>query len=276
VAIVSYSEMNEFLGIISGSSDEETFVGKKIHEAVEKWVSIYCRRTFESTACKERYDGTGTQFLSLKHFPVTALTKLAIGTIDVMQVCNTNAYTSASVSVSSTGITVTKDDVSNSTVLFATYTTVATVATAITALSNGWSASSLSSVYNNYKSTELVDIMGLSCIDNNWIYLSVPDKPEDDFEVYSDRGQIYYPWKFPFGSRNVFVNYVAGYSALTMPDDLKLAVKIICKYFYQKIKENTFNVSSFTISDVTMAFGTSRDVPIEARGILERYKRVNI
>jgi len=275
-----------------------------IRDAAEEYVqNVYCRRNFELTSYKERYDGKGTRTLTLKNAPVVSLTKLSIGTVDVVKVCNTSSYTSSTVSVSSTGLNLMKDDVVDSSIVFLTYDTIGKVVNAINALGNSWSASSLCSIYDNYKSTELIDMMGANCIDSNWVYLQVPDKPEDTFDVYAERGQIVLPGRsdsllrdaramavnyednphwdsycnlvFPTGNRNIFVNYTAGYTSANMPADLKLAIKIITKTLYGATMQDTFGVRNYSVDRISMTLDDS-EIPMEAKTILNRYRKTLI
>jgi hypothetical protein len=271
MSIVGYNEMNEYLGITVGSSEEEVFVGKQIHESVESWTKIYCRRNFESSSYYEKYDGAGNNYLLLNNFPVTALTRLSIGTIDIISICNTSTSSSASVSVTSSNISLEKDDVP-STLSFSTYQTVATLVAAINNLGDGWRAVSVSSVYDSYKTSMLIEKFGLNCLDSNWVYLSYPDKGEYDFEIDSVKGIVYIPNKFPVGFRNIYVKYTAGYSNLTMPNDLKQAVKIMTKYLYEKIRSNAIGLSRFKIADIEMEYFKD-NIPIEIKLILDGYRR---
>ncbi len=249
-----------------------------IQAAIEDQISKYCRRTFESTAYTlERYSGDGTQHLSLKNYPVISLSLLSIGSDDIIRVCNTNTGTFASISVTSTGVSLDKDGTATS-LTFAAYTTMSTMVAAINATS-GWSATLLSSTYDDYKSNFLLKKFGLNCIDSNYVYLSIPSDPEYDFEVFEDRGIIYRHSGFPSGNHNIFVTYTAGYA--TIPDDLQLAAKIFCKDFYNKNKNEAIGLQSYRIGDISYSFSgnTMKDnatdtlIPAEAMAILNRYRK---
>lgn len=253
---------------------DPTEVITNLHTETEKWVSRLCNRTFESTSYTERYDGDGGDTLFLKQYPITVVTRVTTGRLDVMTVTNSNAYSTATVTVSSTGITLTKDGVSDSTVTFATYTTLGTVATAISAIS-GWSATLQSSDYTNYKSTELRPVYGLNCIDNADAYLYIPDRSLTSFEVYPDEGYLYYSGGWPEGHRNIYVDYTAGYADADMPADLKLAVKIIVKYLYQRQQEESFGLNSYSLGGISNSFDTE-GIPVQALRILKSYRNLNI
>lgn len=266
MALVSSDDILDFLD--NPPSSEEAIISV-IHSAVEKWAKNYCRRDLESTTySKDVYDGTGTRFLTLRNHPVTAVDRVAIGTVQVIKVCNTAEYTTATVSVTSSGLRLVKDGTANTDVTFSSNTTMTAIVNAVNALGNGWSAELISSDYANYKSSELIKLWGRNCIDSNWVDLLIPDTGEDDFELYDNEGVIYLPGGFPLGHNNVFVDYTGGYT--TIPDDLQLAIKIWTKHVYQKRDEESFSVSAFKTGDYSASL---LDMPKEVQNILARYKR---
>ena len=272
MSIVSDNEIFDYIGV--DDSAEETPIITTIRDGVEAWVESFCHRTFESTSySKERHNGSGNRYLLLKQSPITVISRLAIGTVDVISVKNTSTYTSATVSISSTGLTYMKDGTVN-TLLFATYATMTALVAAINALGAGWSASLLSSIYANYKSTELIETYGQSCIDSNTVYLQMPDDAEGEFIINPETGEIYLPvGYFTPGFKNVFVDYTAGYTVANMPDDLKMAIKILTKFFYQKRDEDSFGVSDYRTYDIYFLF-ESGVMPKEVLSILRRYRKV--
>ena len=246
---------------------------ESIRDGVEDWVADKCRRTFESTDYSEYYDGDGGCYLNLKNYPIISLTRVCIGRRYVIRVKNTSEHTSATVSVTSTGLVFTKDDTSDSTVTFSSYATMDAVVTAINALGSGWSAAIESSDFSNFKSSELVRMFGKNAIDGNWIYLEAPDEAIDDFEVNPDRGILYRSAGWDEGENNVFVKFNAGYS--TMPDRLQLGVKIICKSIYEKRKEELFGIKEYSVDrgEIT-AILEDGDVPKEAMDIISKFRRI--
>lgn len=255
---------------------DPTSIVSTIKSSVEAMVQTYCKRTLKSTSYSERYDGDGSTSLVLRQYPVTAISRFALWPIDVIRVANTNTSTNATVSVSSTGVTVTKDGTSN-TLAFATYTTFTLLVDAINALGSGWSAALQSSSYASYTSTSLIEKMGMYCLNTTWAYLQMPyDRGESYFDIDSASGIIYLNsfrnfdgnWKkngFPIGTRNIFIDYTAGYS--TIPDDLKLAVKIIVKWIYQKRSDESFGVTNFGSGGISVSF--ENNIPWEAKMILD-------
>lgn len=244
---------------------------ESIRDGVEDWIANKCRRTFESADYNEYYDGEDKNYLQLNNYPITALTRVCIGRRYAIRVKNTSTYTSATVSVISTGLVFTKDDVSDSTITFADNATMNAVVTAINLLSDGWVAVLESSDYTNFKSSELVRMFGRNVIHNNEIYLEMPEEAIDDFEVSPNGGQLYRYNGWPEGNNNIFVKFTAGYS--TMPSALKLATKIACKHIYQKRKEELFGIANYGIGDIRVTIET-KDLPKEALDIINKFRRV--
>jgi len=148
------------------------------------------------------------------------------------------------------------------------------MADAITALGKGWSGEVVHSDYTSHKSTELLPRYGAYCGavgGTQYAYLEIPEEPLTEFEVYSDEGYIYYSGGFTKGHNNVIVDYTGGYSSSDMPDDLKLAVKVLVKFFYQKRNDSSFGVDSYDLGGVRAKY--RGDFPEEAVRILNLYRR---
>lgn len=263
----------------TAASDPTAIVQTLLTEA-ENYISNYCRRTFESTAYTlERYDGKGYDKLNLRQYPVTIVDRVVIGVRDVISIKNTNTGTSASVSVLTTGLRLVLNGTVDATdVTFATNTTISAMVTAANAIGSGWVAASLNSTYNSFKSSDLVTQSGLGCINSRLAYLAIPHEQEHGVEADLDKGQLRLPWRFPKGFQNVFVDYTAGYSSDDMPSDLKLAVKIIVQYLYEKRTNTVFGIEFYNIgasgsTGLRTIFEKDFIMPKEAERILAEYKR---
>lgn len=251
-----------------------------IRNGIEAFVEKFCRRIFSSaTYTLERYSGTGSPYLSLKQKPVTSVEMVSIGTRDAMYVYNTTDYSYASVSVTSTGLILSRDGSTDATLTFASYATLTLLVDAINAVGSNWVAKLASSDYASFKSSFLIKRFGASAIDSNYVYLKIPNKPLYTFDVLEDRGVLYYPAGFPAGENNVFVTYTAG----SAPDDIKMAIKIIVKNFYEKVAAGTFNLDSYRTGDLSVNYSTAlvanaelmaRAIPPEALSILQLYRKV--
>jgi len=253
-----------------------------MRDAIEVFVQKYCRRTFASTTYTlEKYSGIGSQYLFLNNKPVTTISLLSVGSQDAMYIYNSYDYSYATVSVTSTGISLDRDGSNDSTLTFAAYTTISAMVTAINAVGSGWVASVASSEYNNFKTTLLLKRFGASAIDSNYVYLKIPNEPIYDFEVFEDLGVIYYGPGFPIGNNNIFVSYVAGEAN----EDIKLAIKLIVKNMYSKQYDETWGLDSYRVGDITRNFATAlvsnaelaaRAVPPEALLLLNLNRRILI
>lgn len=252
---------------------DPTQIVSSIKDEVEEFVSGYCNRTFESTAYRlERYDG-GNQIINLFNYPVTAVDRVAISTLNVIRIMNSNDYSTATVSVNTDGLRLVLDGTADTTITFALNATMSAVVAAVNALGNGWSAELASSIYGNFKSTELIPVYGQNVINSNWVDLHKTDDPEDDFFVDIAKGQIRKHSGWPFGFRNVYVDYTAGYSSSNMPKDLQLAVKIIVQFIYNKKDDDSFGVSEYRAHNIWASFDKEETIPKEAQRIIFRHKR---
>jgi len=256
--------------IAAGSPTEIVDV---LHNAVEDFVKSFCGRTFESTSYSlEKYDGKGVNYLNLKNYPVTALTRITVGTSTPLRIKNTYTYTKASVSVTSTGIILSRNGDTDATLLFADYATITLLTAAINAVGYGWVAEIADSSYASFASSELIEKFGLNCINDNYVDLLIPNEDaEYDFNVIADEGTVLFNRNIPVRSQYIFVDYTAGYSTTTMPNDLSLAVKIFTKYLYQRMNEETFGVSDFSLGDSSASI--EKVMPSEVKAILNRYRR---
>lgn len=264
--LVTIANVLTFLGL-TVTDDKVTI----IHASVEAWIqTVYCRRNIVSTSYKEKYDGTGCNSLVLDNYPIISLNRLSMGSEEVMRVKNSSTFGHASVSVSSTGVTLYKDGAS-STILFAASTTMAAMATAISAVS-GWTATVSENSYSLYPSNLLSEKMGLQCFNNSEVSLLMPADGEWDFEVDSTKGILYSVFGFGEGTRNIYVSYDAGYNPI--PDDLQLATMILIKNIYQKRNEESWGMTNVSISGISETF--DKDIPMEARQILNHYRRTLI
>jgi len=270
--LVDVEKVIDFCGV---DGDEDSAIVTDIHKSVEKWIDNYCNKTLLTTPHAEYYDGNGNQFLQLDHYPITGLTRIAVGRRTAIRVQNTDDYTSATISVTPTGIILTKNGVSDSAVTFATSTGMSAVVKAINdSTGGGWSAVINNSDYNSFKSSELVQMFGKSAIKDNWVYLDIPEEACDNFEVYPNRGEIYRRSGWDEGHNNVYVEYTAGYA--TTPADLELAVEMFVKFIYGKRDEDTFGIKAYSLGDISTTFENGGDVPNEIKLILSKYRRILI
>lgn len=269
MSIISYAEAEAFI-------DDELSAGNLdfplLCDAADAWVKAYCRRDFESATYTEYYNGHGLPDLCLDQYPVTDLTRLSVSRRSALRVCNTNTLTTASATVTSTGVVLTYNGTA-STFLFADYATLTLLQAAINATS-GWSAELQNSAEAAMLSTELCKAYGKSCINSQYVDLEVPDVAEYDFTLDTDSGILTRPVGFPAGLANIRVDYTAGYAADDMPEDIKTAVKILVKDWWEKRSESAFNLANYSVGG--MAKQIISVIPPEARMILDAYRRMRV
>jgi len=254
------------------AADDPTAPVQVILDGTDSFVKGYCDRDFESTAYKEYYNGRDKQNLFLKQYPIISVSRLSIGRNSGLKVNNSASSTYATVSVSSTGVVLNKDG-TTTTLLFADNATLTDMVTAINAES-GWQASVVNSNYVSYKSSELIEIMGLECLDTSWAYLDIPDEPESDFEVYAEEGYLFKGGGFPSGHRNIRVDYVAGFSSDDMPSRLKMSCLILVKFLYQKRSEEIFGRKQYSIGSVRATL--EEGMPSEVKLVLDNMARKDV
>ena len=235
--------------------------------STDKYVKEYCRRTFELASYSEIYDG-GVSSIFVNEYPITALSRVAQGRIEVLSVNNTATSSYASCSCDGTNFTCNLNG-SDSDLLLATYPTITTLVGAINALGSGWVAT-VSGDYGDFLSSEIINFYGKSCLNNDTAYAEIPSGSLTDFIIDADTGEIKH--NFPCGFQNIFINYTAGYS--TIPTDLQMAVKILVQFIYDKARDNDFGLEYYSLGDVKKAF--TNEFPIEVQKILMSYKRFMI
>ena len=263
------------LSIVSdqAATSDPTAPVQVILDGVDSFVKGYCDRDFESTSYKEYQNGNDRQNLFLKQYPIISISRLSIGRNDGIKVNNTASSTYATVSVTSTGVVLNKDG-TTTTLLFTANTTLTDMVAAIGNETN-WQASVITSSYASFASTELVEVMGLQCLDSSWAYLEIPDEPESDFDVYADEGYLFKGGGFARGHRNIRVDYTAGYSSDDMPDRLKMACLILVKFIFQKRSEEIFGRKQYSLGAVR-AIILEEGMPGECRLILDKFARKDV
>lgn len=69
--LISLSDVREALRLESNQTADDTFI-TKLKTRIEDTVEGYCNRVFSAATYTEYYDGDGTQYLFLKHFPINS------------------------------------------------------------------------------------------------------------------------------------------------------------------------------------------------------------
>ena len=103
-----------------------------------------------------------------------------------------------------------------------------------------------------------------------------------DYEVYLEEGIIYKAGYFLYGHKNYKTIYVAGYTASTMPDDIKTAVFELSKLAYYKTDKQ--GIESETIGRYSVSYGSNSNatyfmgvaVPAYILSLLAPYRRLDL
>ena len=261
-ALTSAANVKTYAGITS--SDDDTLIGSLVTRATSA-IERYCDRTLRSATYREFYDGTGTNDLALKEYPITAVTLLSTSRQDAARITNANsdAY-NAYMTVDATSMSLVVVGGANAgtdTLTLASYTITELVA-AINALGTGWTATNDNSLLGVWESAEILPCDGLEALDS-YVYAQLPYEPRYDFKLYENQGTIYLPGGFPIGHQNIIVRYTAGYT--TTPADLEqICIDLVLTY-YRSRKTDT-SVAAEKLSDHYIKYvdggaGGARDIP---------------
>lgn len=80
------------------------------------------------------------------------------------------------------------------------------------------------------------------------------DEDEEDYVVYPEIGLLYFTQGFPKGHRNVRVTYDKGFADEDIPEELKLICKMEVKYLYQRWKEDSRGLKSYSVAGIKKVF----------------------
>lgn len=296
--ILSEDEVYDFLGI----EEDENAIAIAIHNSTEEFVKKYCNRSFEATDYSEFYHGLGSQKLLLKNYPIINIKGVYLSVLDVIKIYNSNKYTSAVVTVTSTGVELEYNGTTTSgDFTFAANTTLSALSTAINNAGSGWVSEVLSD-YGTIVSTELLELFGQSAINSNYVYLSVPYNIISQYKCDKTTGMLYFSTDlsayneitesplfrrdysnfveadegtFNKGFNNIFIKYRAGFEEDTMPADLKMGMLIIIKDIYDRHGEDSFGLTSFNLSSV-ISKSFDKQITEKALPILNRFKTINV
>lgn len=271
-ALTTARRVQEYLKL---DSEEDTELLENLINAVSDEIETYCNRKFASQSFTEIYDGNGMISLQLNNFPITRITRIAIGVRNVMTLKNTASdASSATVEVlnNSLRLIVTGGasagdqsfDLTN-----ASYDTIAEVVAAIIAYGNGWTATVLST-YGAFVSVDLIDRFAAYALDT-LVTLSIPAKTKTDYGVNPTLGEIYLSDGFDPGYQNVYVNYTAGYS--TIPDDLgAIALEMVAEVYRESERDPTLR--SEKLGDYTWVAQETKGALSKYQSRLARWRRI--
>ena len=213
-------------------------------------------RTWASTTYAEYVDGYGFSFFRTKNYPISAISRVGVGTTGVMTIENTGTESTATCEVLSTGLSLVLDSgTPDVTVTWVANTTVTAVVAAVNALGSNWAATTVSG-YGDFKSSEILTMFPASCIDSAEIYLNIPEIYLNKYTLDKEAGIVYPNFKIKDSYQTVIIDYTAGYTDANVPAWLKqLLVRQGCFWFTQaQGREWGTSSKNFGPDGGTMAF----------------------
>ena len=254
--LATLADTLEYLG---DPSDDDDLITDLLTAATNV-IENYCQKHFKSASYSKWLDGSGQQKLYLPEWPITAVGMLSLSPVDGVAVQSGDTSAShASVAVNSTGVTLLLSDGDNAattTVDFATYTTLATLTAQIEATAGTWTTE-VADAYTGYRSAKLRALPAQFCLDNA-AYLTMPGDPESGF--FFDEGEGYLMLNsggFTRGSRNIYVEWTAGYS--TVPASVQQVCKELTAWMYHYAKREDTTLKSFTVDAVSWTAAAQQD-----------------
>ena len=273
-ALTTTASFKSYAGITH--TDDDTLIGYLVSRATSA-IERYCDRTLTTTTYREFYDGTGTNDLALREYPITAVTLLSTSRQDVVRIVNTNADAyNAYMTVDATSMSLVVVGGANAgtdTLTLADYT-ITELAAAINALGTGWTATNDNTLLGVWESAEILPCDGLECLDSN-VYAQLPYEPRYDFKLYENQGTIHLPGGFPIGHQNIIVRYTGGYT--TTPADLEqICIDLIMTYYKSRATDTSIQaekLSDHYIKYVEGGAGGARDIPAHIAKRLAPYMK---
>ncbi|VTR96792.1 hypothetical protein [Tuwongella immobilis] len=210
-------------------------------------IQAYCGQAFASSTFDEVLDGTDTDVLLLRHYPILAVQRVMTNPRIVVSIRNTSGGSSggssggtrASVAIRSTGLRLTRisggvttlDD----TITWSAHPTLESLVTAISAIGSGWQASVVPG-YESWASADLFAPSGAYACSDRPAGLRLHTEPVDDWELHANNGWLYRLGSdgigWPNGRGRYRVTYEAGFA--TVPADVQEAcAQWAVSLFYQ-------------------------------------------
>ena len=268
--LTTLSAAKEYL---RAGDDDDTLIGNLIDRTSAEIESI-CNRYFNTASYADWFDGNGATAFYLDHYPVTAVTRVTSGKLNVLGVwCSSTTVTHATVRVTSANLILVHTDSSGSTTTnlsFSTYTTIALLLAEINATGSGWGGLDLS--YGTYLTADLTQTPALYCL-NGYAYLPHPYQSLTDYLWDEDSGRLHYSGGFTRGAQNIYVEYTGGYS--TIPYDVEQACLNLIAYYYFGTRRDPALLSE-KLGDYAWAAKGNDGFRKELTKRLEKYMRIVI
>jgi hypothetical protein len=263
--LTSTANVKSFLGIASTTTTHDTLIGNLVTR-VSRAIESYAHRTFNSTEyVMERYQPPSERLIYVDNFPIISLTRLAAGRRGLLEITHSDTGSvSATVSISSTAISLIMLGGTNAgtqTATFSSYTTLSSLATQISTFTS-WTAATTSSDADNIASVDLIPV-GSREAQNSTIFMDVPELRLTDFQVDFGLGSIYRSAGFFGAWDDIFIDYTGGYA--TIPADLEqIAIEVVAEVFQSRtinnaLKSEKIGDYSYSTNAVRSAVGNHAD-----------------
>jgi len=269
-ALTSLAKVKAYMGITDTATDA---VLAQLINAVSLAIERYCDRKFKSRSyTMERQDGSGSNIIFVKNYPIVSIERIATATTGALQIkcSDTGAYSATCEITRSTGSLPANthlklvihggDNAGTNSLAFSTYTNLTTLAAAVNALT-GWEATVLSG-FAAYDSTEFVCIGASECL-NSIRTLEVPDGRLSDYQMNQAEGSIFYEGGFARYYKNIYIDYHGGY--VTIPHDLEqIAIELVSDLYESRntnksLKSEKIGDYSYTLGEIKTAIESKAD-----------------
>lgn len=275
-ALVSLADTKTYMGITSSTDDA---LLERLINAESTRIENYCDRNFRQQTYREAYNGSGQRRLRLRNFPVSAVTRVAIGNKLAFTVTSDTATDlRAVIEVQDDRIQLTRHDSAgtktNTDFEFTTNgnETAAGLVSQINSF-DGFNAT----LGTDCLSEDLFRMGGVNVMLNS-AQIYFPDRDDIPYRIHDDRAtlefvdsadMIFYGRRtdaglpMPHTFAGIRVDYTAGYDGLTeIPADLAQACIKLVQYAYNDRKQNN-TLASESIG--SYSYSRSQD-PIAANG----------
>lgn len=258
-------------------------------------IEQYCLRTFSQSTYSEYYDGHlyVDQPIRLRQYPVLEISRIATNPTPAILISNTGSSVQrATIETTATGVkvvTVASGVSTATTPLYATYVTLNALAAAITAIGSGFTATVQTAPNINlglFPSADLAPLQGaMTTIGGNGAYLYVYLEDLQPFSFTSDYGfggglSSRYGWRlddaagqihgrFPRGTRNLRIDYTAGYA--TIPQDIQEACVSLVQHRYQTSQVNSA-LKSAQLGNASFVIADLKKIPGDVMQVLNYYR----
>ena len=269
--------------------------------AASVWIEKYCKRRFYVLAFDELYNGSGTNRLLLREYPVQLVTSVRFRPQTIMRIKNTAPTTNqrATVRVTSTGLTLIRVASGVSTTLttgldFAGNPTIDNLVTAVNAAAGNWTATRVGDAtdYGKWPSADLYvapsygdglsSLGSMNAANNKEAELRLHTQEVSGFE-FDPRGwliratpytdpELFEPeiLQWPLGVNNFRVQYTAGYT--TIPEAVQEACSIMTSQLWSLANRDPVQLN--TVTSTTGTGVQPSDPPAAVMQLLQPYRRL--